>query len=625
MTAKGKRTFWVTTALTDAHHERIDMLRKNGFDVVLIPGLHEIVQHNAIQRASCVLFDTPQQSQLDRLQMIHQMTMMPEMNGVRFILIATQHSLDAYRMAVAEGFRDIIPLGLDLASWLQRVQFATGAKPSEFPAPLCEISMNQFAVATAPGRIIWISETHIRIECRGSQRIGSTLQITGPIAGSLGVNHISLTVESVHKDLLQFRFSQALVCRWRVPAGQSEHASFLIRRIPVGDQGPKLRAFVAATRADLRKNIITNLNASKFDIKVGLQRKTVAQELGYYSPNVIFLDDKLFENFGTHELNSMFSSVPMDVPVVIFGAETDRNRFAAVLGQRRLFIESEASKEVLQNAGRRFQINATSMAPNPGQIIRPIPVDHPWSKIDVLVPARLLSLNPKVGVISLPYSMGPFSLLKLEAPILRRAFSRDPYIKITNTIEMTSALPTNRFNHHAHFYLADVDRTEQSKLGASLAYMLNDYYHKQFSTNPGALPAQIATPIPAGTQSQTSSQASKSTEVEPLNQEINAHQKLIMRDLGAASPRLPKMRTKFSLANLANWRVTFDPILVKAFIVFIVAIGIMMMVLNVAMNIDDSFYRDHGREYSDFFQRMTNPEFRKNNPPPRKPRPNNEE
>ena len=86
-----------------------------------------------------------------------------------------------------------------------------------------------------------------------------------------------------------------------------------------------------------------------------------------------------------------------------------------------------------------------------------------------------------------------------------------------------------------------------------------------------------------------------------------------------------KMRTKFSLANLANWRVTFDPILVKAFIVFIVAIGIMMMVLNVAMNIDDSFYRDHGREYSDFFQRMTNPEFRKNNPPPRKPRPNNEE
>jgi hypothetical protein len=41
--------------------------------------------------------------------------------------------------------------------------------------------------------------------------------------------------------------------------------------------------------------------------------------------------------------------------------------------------------------------------------------------------------------------------------------------------------------------------------------------------------------------------------------------------------------------------------------------------LNAAMNIDQSFYEDHGRQYSDFFRRMSDPKFRNKNPEPPQP------
>jgi hypothetical protein len=630
MTARGKRTFWITANPTALHQERVALLNKNGFDALLMPGMKELLQQNASQRASCIFIDTPEPSNSERIQMINQLAMMPEMNGVRFILIATQHTPDAYRVAVAENFRDIIPLKLDSEVWLHRVQFATGAKPSEFSAPLCEISMNQVAIAMAPARIIWINETHIRIECRGNQRIGSALQISGQIAASFGVPHLSLTVESIHKDQLQFRFSQALICRWRIAAAQSELASSLIRRLPSSGQGTRFRAFVAVSKSDLRKNVITRLGSARFDIKVGLQRANLAKELRYFSPDVVFMDDHLLKTLTVAELRDIFGDMPAHVPAVILGSEQDRRDFAERLGQRRLYIESENQPDFALNAGSRFRLTANLTTTKTGEPTRPIEADHPWSKIDVLVPTRLTSLNPSVGEISLPYSMGSFSLVKLEAPILRRSLGRDPYIKITNTTEVTSTLHATQFNHHAHFYLADVDREEQAKLSNNLMLMVENYYQKEFSTTtpstitnqqtttPIAIPTTLPTTTPPSLPS-TSANVNSSDQLSTRTSEDLTDPAIDLDDSPKRNwPRTTRklIQSKSSLDRRFDWPKNIDPTIVKAALVFVIAIGVMMIVLSFAMNVDESFYKDHGRQYSDFFQRMTNPEFRKANPAP---------
>ncbi len=611
MTAKGKRTFWITAAPTPLHVERVALLNQSGFDVLVISGLQELLLHNASQRASCILIDTPEPGSTERVQMINQLAMMPEMNGVRFILIATQHTPEAYRVAVAENFRDIIPLKLEASAWLHRVQFATGAKPSEFTAPLCEISMNQVAVAMAPARIIWINETHIRIECRGSQRIGSALQMTGPIASNFGVPHISLTVESIHKDQLQYRFSQALVCRWRVAAAHSQQVSAVIARLPTSHQGTKLRAFVAVSKSDLRKSIITNLSAANYDIKVGLQRNNLAAELQYFSPDVIFFDDKLFQNLTESELSDIFAPLSAEIPAVIFGAQADQPRFGKALGKRRFFVESDANHAALQNAASRYRLTASLMTSKSAVVTRPIPVDHPWSKIDVLVPARLVSLNPLVGEISLPYSMGSFSLAKLEAPILRRSLGRDPYIKITNTSEIRSSLHASQFSHHAHFYLADVDRDEQLKLANNLILMISDYYQKQFT----ATSLNIAVTDPSASVATMS--APEIAKLAPIKlKDEPTLEPPFAADIFTPKKRRPDIKKQADQDFFVSWRRHIDPTILKALGVFIIALGIMALILNIAMNVDESFYKDHGRQYSDFFQRMTNPEFRKANPAP---------
>ena len=628
MASKGKRTFWVSAAPTALHHERITILGQNGFDIVLISGLNDLLRQNIEQRASCVFIDTPNNDNAAGIQTIQQLSMMPEMNGARFVLMATQPSPEAFRVAVSENFRDIIPMNLETSAWLQRIQFATGAKPSEFSAPLCEISMNQVAVAMAPARIVWINETHIRIECRGSQRVGSSLQISGNISEVFGAPHLSLTVESIHKDQLQFRFSQALVCRWRVAASSTERASTMIRRLQQNNLETKLRAFAAISKADIRKTVVANLSPTKFDVKVGLQRGTVAQEFRYFSPDVVYMDDKIFAHLTESELQEMFTSVPSDVPLVIYGARPDQARVTKNLANRTIFVESEANPDHLQNSAQRYRLNTHAMSAKHHDFVRPIAADHPWSKIEIHVPARLISLNPLVGEISLPYSMGNFTMAKLEAPILRKALGRDPYIKITDTSEAASSLQANQFTHHANFYLADVDCQEQVLLTNTLTTMLNNYYQKQFVA-PSQSAAINRTVIPISAASISTMITTRSAPLVSLGN-LAAKEPLIAATKDSPDgPQISlapetihtKLRREFFKPEIEldlsfDWRKKIDMTIVKAIGLFAVAIGITALIISMAVNIDESYYKEHGREYSNFFQRMTNPEFRKANPAP---------
>ena len=647
MASKGKRTFWVSGALTPLHLERCQLLAQNGFDIQMMSSTNEVIKALAASRPVAIVIDTPIMDNVSGVQTIQTLSTMPEMNGVRFILSVTAPSPEASRVAMSENFRDIIPMNIHSSDWLQRVQFATGAKPTGFPSPLCEISMNQMAVALAPGRIIWINDTHIRIECRGGQRVGSSMQITGALAKTFGVPHISLTVESIHKTQLLFRFSQALVCRWRIAQAQAENASSIIRLMGQQNNDARIRAFVAVSRPDIRKAIVGAINPERFAVKVALQKSTLAQELSYYSPDLVFIDARMIAGPDAASMQTIFATLPGDVPVIIYGSSIDQSLLKKTFGSRPVFVETSVNLPDINNAAHRYRVVHHAAGIDDTARVNPVSPDNPWSKTDIMVPARLTSLNPSSGEISLPYSLGAFAMARLEAPILRRALGRDPYIKITDMVERTSSLQASQFTHHAHFYLADVESREQVTLCNVLVTMLSDYYQKQFvaakkaiaTANVSLVQASAATVIRLNAVGSTAVSTSAPLTAgnlalkEPQNPppppaprpEVVKQEQITDQEVSLTPETLnTKLRRGVFQHEIEfdfsfNWRKHVDITVLKAVGAFFIAAGIMAFIISLAMNIDESYYKEHGREYSDFFIRMTDPEFRKKHPAPGMP------
>lgn len=615
MAAKGKRTFWVATTITPLHTQRIEQLNKNGFDVVVLKSLQEILVATAAGRPSCLIVDTPEGDSAGTLKLMNDVTGLAELNGVRFILSSVTPSTDAMALAVSENFRDILPLKLPDEMWLQRILYTTATKAtSALPAPLCEISMNQFAVVRAPARVVWINETHIRIECRGTMQTGSTLQMTGPISRSFGVGHIGLTVESVRKNQLLFRFSQALICRWRVPGANTVSVSTMIRTMLTSAQSEsKLRAYVVASSAAIRKTLTTALNPAVFELKIGLQRHTIPNEVEYFSPDVIFLDSPIVKAMSGAELIAIFSTIPGDVPLVVFGADVDKAKLTAAIQNRPVFYELSPDPAHVAEAGKRYRIVPHAHGADFATPMARIKADDPWSKIEVHVPARLVSLNASVGEIALPFSIGVFTLAKLEAPLLRKALGRDPYIKITDSNERSSDVNITQFNQHSHFYLADTTQAEQVTLAGVLINMLAEYYKKYFSStlapplpparslaNLQAAPIQIAVVPPEEV-------APKAPVVKPApvqRKPMVEFKENVDIDYGAAiSNGIVNAQSLIVSAVKEN----IDMMVLKAVVTLLVLGGVAAYIIS---HTDDSGYLDEHKAESEIFKKIADPNSR---------------
>ena len=659
MKAKGKKTFWITSNVTGVHQERALLLRQNGFDVQFFSNVKDLIRTANESRPICIIIDPPKDAPFGATHLVQSLANEPELNGVRFIASLMDNSNDLVKIAIAENFRDAIPLTLPAAIWLHRMQYATSAKPLKFQTPLCEIGMNQVAIVLSPARIVWVKETHMRIECRGNYKVGSSIHISGSFASALGLPHISLIVESVHKEQLMYRYSQALICRWRVPGSHVETAAEAVRKLNAEHNNIKARAFIAISRSNIRSALIRGLNPKDFEVKAGLQRSTLAAEIGYYSPDAVFVDDRVLESLGDLETKDLASRIRSDAPIIIYGKNRtesnskdkydslDKNESAShglteeqvtsVFTGRRIFFETAVHHEHLENAAARYGIIPRPLTGDTDPQVCHVASEHPWSKIEVHVPARLTSLNPSVGKISLPHSIGAFTLAKLEAPILRKAFGRDPCIKITEVVSTDSDSP---FSIQGYFYLADVDWNEKNKLGRALVAMQNDYYQSQFGMTWQMLNATAgsADAITEGIaqlkikdgffSAVAGSLALKETDTQhnaegasnqPQNKQTPFPDREASRDLSGnvVLKSATKPRTGIKLKK------RIDLTIVKAIVFFALASALTVYILQAAAKVGENSDNSLGREYTEFFMRMNRRSINKNSSQPSQAQPSN--
>lgn len=611
MSTRGKRTLWVTELKTALHEERAQQLNQFGYDNVFLANGEELVQITEESRPSNIIIDT-RASSAETEKLIQDIATNPNLSAARVILNLLRPDEMAAKLAMAGNFRDILPWNIPTDAWVTRFQYATSPRPLQMPQELCAISINQMAVLRMPGRLVWINETHMRIECRGTQRPGSTLHVTGRLAAAFGVPHIALTVESVHKDRLLYRFSQAIEARWSLPSASTDRALALIRRLQLDNAGPRIRAFVAINRTDWRKTMLEALNFNQYEVNVALRRANLASEAAYFSPDVVMIDDRVASNLKDEELQEIFTRIPEDVPLIVFGNQFDATRLQSFLNGRPLYQEKAVEAHQVNQMMKRHGVRPhTQLSPMGANVFHIMP-DHPWSGLELEVHARLQSISPKNGSIALPFPVGTFALARIESPLLKKSLGRDPYIKITSASESSGHLQNPKFSYKADFFLADVDQDGQKRISQTLIHIVADFYGKRYGYTPVAAPVShvLLRPVPAGAVP-LPAPAHQPTPAEKDHESI-----AIKKDVEEALDRQQDKPERRPFEFKIDLKKYIDPVIVKAIGVFMLALMIMVLLLYAATNIDESSYKDHGKEYGEFFKKMKDPNFQRSTPRP---------
>ena len=631
MSIKSRRTFWITNNVTSEHRQRAKQLEANGFNVQFAQDNGVALKLAREARPICVIMDTLTESQTVEIAGLKTIVKDPEFNGVRFLLSITVDCPDLIRFAISENFRDIIPMAISDAHWLNRVLYANAAKSFENLSSYYEVCLNQVASTISSGRITWINKTHIRIECRGSQRIGNALHVSGAISEALSLPHISLVVEEIEKHRLMYRYSQALICRWQAAPAQMEQANKIIRQLLSNKPDPKIRAFVAISRPAIRTTLAKGLNTERFFVRAGLQKSNLLHEVSYFSPSVIFFDDKLLEAINQSELLAILANVPKIVPIVIFGTEFDK--FKPLFADRKVFFESAVQQVHLKNAESRYEIPSELSNDRPEFEMCTIPPEHPWTKIDIHTPARLTGISPSGGHFSSPFSIGDYALAKIESPFLRRVLGRDPIIKIKSTSNYDADA---MFGHESAFHLSDVTAREESLIAAALIDLLSDHYAKKVdqvtlieNTNQtnvassqtagqSAMQLDLASSTTAvGGGSVDGSSALKETVAPPsqtsFQEDFNA--KKARPKTTIMTPKQAVPNASYKMASKAKPFFKFDATIVKAIGIFLLFSVALIFALRFAEQTGKQRGSQLGKEYSDFFFRM-NPELRKKSEQP---------
>ncbi len=616
MSTHARRTIWVTETKTALHNERALFLIQAGYNVIFLSDGDQLSQITEESRPTSVIIDTrTNPSETERL--ILTIAANPTLSAARFVLNATRHDEMAARHAMAGNFRDILPWQIATTAWIARFQYATAPRSLELPRDLCAVSLNQVAILRMPGRLVWINDTHMRIECRGAQRPGSTFHITGGLATAFGVSHIALTVESVHKDRLLYRFSQAIEARWSIPATHTDRAASLIRRLQLDSTGPRVRAFIAVNRADWRKAVVASLNAKQYEVNVALQRANLSSEAAYFSPDVVVFDDRVANNLKDTEITGLLTRIPEDVPLIVLGSQLDAARFKQLVGSRPFYQELSLEQADFANPVARYGIAPHAQLSAKGATVFDILGDHPWSTLELEVKARLQSISPKTGAVALPFSVGAFALARIESPLIRKAVGRDPYIKFTHESE---GRHNPQFSYYAEFFLADIDQEERRKISHTLMNAVGDYYSKYYGYADHLPPAPVQNhfkivqniaPQPVAIEPLPSEQPEESIAEIKIDEKSSEPESLSPDTVNTKLRNgilRPEIEINFDIKKY------IDPVIVKALAVFLLAITIMVLLLYAATNIDQDSYKDHGKEYGEFFKRMKDPNYKKSSP-----------
>jgi hypothetical protein len=471
---KKRRTFWITPAASPAAKERALALTARGYDVRFFASLDRMASELETKRASVVVVSDEGDEAATETILVALMTM-PEVQGARLILATTRPSDKIYRLAACSNFRDIIPLDLDEKQFLTRFVYATAGRALKYVQPAGQIALKNISAVSFPARITWINQEKLRLECRVKPTPGSSIVIGGALARALGVPLLTARVAETQRSHLIYRFSEAVIADWQVPASVRPRANAFLGELEAQSIGPRTRIFIAVQSPDVRTSIMVHCDNPRFEVSTALQKQSIVDDPKFFTPDVVFIEDVLAAEEGGTRFRQMLSNMAGEATVFVIGKLPALAELQKQFVQHKLVALPRQGTTLAANVLARHLPHYDDKTSAAEKHAVHLASENPYSIAEVQVTARLTRIHPLALQLALPFPVSHFAVVRVESPLIHKVIGRAPYVKVTGSYPDShpDAAP---FSHLADAYIADCTTAERQALAAHLTRLVGEAY-----------------------------------------------------------------------------------------------------------------------------------------------------
>lgn len=406
--------YWMCQRPQDVHHSKAALLNEIDYDVTIVESPEALRESIKSKRVSIIIVDDEgDKEEVERC--ITEVANMPEIHGARLILsISREDSETIMKMALLQGFRDIIHLSWDEHTWLERFEFSTAAQPVNLETGNKAVRSSQTVSYFIPARLTWVDEQHMWIESKARPSIGQSIRLIGPICESLHAKELPIHIESSEKNGLFFRFSESLVGRWRENVAEPDGKK-LLSEIKKLDHPQKPRVFVAVQSPALRSTILSYLDQNEFEVHTALQKKSLVKEPQYFSPHLVFIEDRLCSGEAMSRFLAMSQGLPESSTIVVIGGDDDLTRYVNFSAGRKLKSLSRIPKNLKEIVKNQYLVDSGYTEKTDRHRI---PQDHIYSRAEIEVSSQARFIAADRIEIDLPFKISNFGMIRFKNRLL---------------------------------------------------------------------------------------------------------------------------------------------------------------------------------------------------------------
>lgn len=430
MTQQG--IYWLCEQPAQEHHRKAQLLADIDYEVTFFSELESLEVGISAKRVPIIIVSASEDTK-STLESIHALASNPAIQGARLIFSYLKEQHEVLRFVAGQGFRDILQLDWDDHTWLERFEFSTAAQSeiriveNDLQAASCE-AIDTFI----PARLVWLNQQSMWLESRLRPEKTTELTLTGAITEKFSTHdELAIAVSDRIQNHLVFRFSEAIVAHWQPNSEFSDsdtHRSFM--QLWEQNQGAKPKVFLAVQSPALRNTLLKYLPQSKYDVHTALQKKSVVTEPKFFSPHLVFIEDRICAGEAMVRFQEMVSNIPATSTVVVVGGRDDISSFKNFSSGRRIEAMSRIPKNLADIIDKQLlPVDALETKSS----LCHLSSSSELSFCEIKLSGKISAIGEEMIEIHLPVALESFGLIRLNPKKLGTQKNASYYFKVVAT------------------------------------------------------------------------------------------------------------------------------------------------------------------------------------------------
>ena len=463
---------WLSTKTHAYQKARSEALFIRGIQIEFMHTMGEVTAFLRKKRVSVILIsDDCEDAFLETY--FKPLTALPDTAGARLILDQTCAHSGTAAIALAHGFRDLLPATLDAQEWMARFMFSAAVSPFRLNPPPCQLALSQPGTLEIPACLVSISGFTLRIESRLQVEAGSEISLRGELPLLLGKDVIRGTVLSIDTKKLLHKLSHSMELELKLDDHARKELSGIVIRMQQHITCHPRRIFVVISHSEARFKVLEAFQKEEHIVRCAINRSSVYEYPKFFSPELVVIESRFCLDENQVLFEKLIENLSSEVLIVIIGDEKDHPNIITKFNTNKIrFVSRDFTdyKSILSTLPKNTD-PAGSLD---------LPLSHPLVPLTIIAPVILSRLHPQVGEFRSNLLISNFSLARLHTPEITKAIGRSPILKITalsqgQGLTLKDEGKANRLPCKYMFYFADLTSSERSLLNF---YMSREFFNE---------------------------------------------------------------------------------------------------------------------------------------------------